>query len=273
MTVTGLTVTTVLFGLLKRCLAMLMQFLAGLDRVQSLGHQSRHPLGLFLAQEAVEYRQLKSMLDLLHMQSDNLFHRFAHMKPISRSSAARTRPGAYGPARPVGRIGAQHRLPGPRTRHLYVVDTSFFPQHQRGEPALTAMANGGHVRCSRRVTTDRVGAKRSRGDGASAERSVAGWPGGKPPPGWTCRRARKRPLPVSLFLPICADSPSQIRSHRLVRAIPPATRATVYVTMMTAPTHAGGAYGNAGPDVTMTSDATAGAMTGAPSIQPWWKRL
>ena len=43
MTVAGLTVTAFLFGLLLRRLAMFMQFLAGLDRVQSLGHQSRHP--------------------------------------------------------------------------------------------------------------------------------------------------------------------------------------------------------------------------------------
>jgi len=38
MTATGLIVTAFFFGLLFR-LAMFMQFLAGLDRVQSLGHQ------------------------------------------------------------------------------------------------------------------------------------------------------------------------------------------------------------------------------------------
>ena len=67
--------------------------------------------------------------------------------------------------------------------------------------------------------------------------------------------------------------PSQITSRRLVRATPPATRATVYPIKRTPPTHAGGAYGNADRDLIMTSEATAGAMTGAPSIQPWWKRL
>ena len=39
--------------------------------------------------------------------------------------------------------------------------------------------------------------------------------------------------------------PSQITSRRLVRAIPPATRATVYPIMMTPPTHPGGACGKA----------------------------
>ena len=68
--------------------------------------------------------------------------------------------------------------------------------------------------------------------------------------------------------------PSQITSRRLVRAIPPATRATVYPIMMTPPTHPGGAYGNACPEVVMTSEATAGpGSSGAPSIQPWWKKL
>jgi hypothetical protein len=66
---------------------------------------------------------------------------------------------------------------------------------------------------------------------------------------------------------------SQITSRRLVSAIPAATRATAYPIRMTPPTHPGGAYGNAGPDVIMTSEATAGAMTGAARIQSWWNRL
>jgi choline dehydrogenase-like flavoprotein len=45
--------------------------------------------------------------------------------------------------------GAQHRLRARELDSLYVVDTRFFPQHQHGEPALTAMASalavGGHL--------------------------------------------------------------------------------------------------------------------------------
>src|SRR5580692_8963784 len=48
MTVVGLAVTALGFGLLLRRLAMFMQFPADLDRVQALGHQNRHPLGLVL---------------------------------------------------------------------------------------------------------------------------------------------------------------------------------------------------------------------------------
>ena len=47
--------------------------------------------------------------------------------------------------------------------------------------------------------------------------------------------------------------PTQITSRRLVRAIPPATRATVYPIVMTPPTHPGGASGNACPDMIMTA--------------------
>ena len=67
--------------------------------------------------------------------------------------------------------------------------------------------------------------------------------------------------------------PSQITSRRLVKASPAAARATTYAIRMIPPTHAGGAFGKAGPEVVRTSEASAGAMTGAPSIQPWWKRL
>src|ERR1700761_2506462 len=80
--------------------------------------------------------------------------------------------------------------------------------------------------------------------------------------------ARRRASAGSAFA-----RPSQITSRLLVRVIPPAVRATTYPIRMIPPTHAGGAFGKAGPDVIMTSEATAGAMTGAPSIQPWWKRL
>jgi hypothetical protein len=90
---------------------------------------------------------------------------------------------------------------------------------------------------------------------------------GPPGPGPACwPRVR-----TTASAPLTSSLPSQITSRRLVRAIPPATRASVYPIMMTPPTHPGGAYGKAGPEVVMTSEATAGPMTGAPSIQPWWK--
>ena len=89
----------------------------------------------------------------------------------------------------------------------------------------------------------------------------------------TGRRAawRLRRAPAGRSSRSC--EPSQITSRRLVKASPAAARATTYAIRMIPPTHAGGAFGKAGPEVVMTSEASAGAMTGAPSIQPWWKRL
>src|SRR5580658_6710963 len=71
MTVAGFPVAALLFGALMRLLAMFMQFLAGLDRVQSLSHQSRPRPRLFFVREAVEYRQLRSMPGFLDMEPDN----------------------------------------------------------------------------------------------------------------------------------------------------------------------------------------------------------
>ena len=59
------------------------------------------------------------------------------------------------------------------------------------------------------------------------------------------RRGRQRADPAFV-------RPCQITSRRLVKAIPPATRATVYPIMMTPPTHPAGASGNACPDMIMT---------------------
>jgi choline dehydrogenase-like flavoprotein len=88
-------------------------------------------------------------LGLLHLQHGNLFHRFAYMKtdiPIAGCAhQARTVVSGSDPAH----TGAQHRLRARELDSLYVVDTRFFPQHQHGEPALTAMASalavGGHL--------------------------------------------------------------------------------------------------------------------------------
>ncbi len=73
------------------------------------------------------------MLGLIHMQPDNLFHRFAHMKtgiPVAgHAHQARPVPSGSDPAR----TGAQHRLRVRELDSLYV-DTTFFPRHYRGEP-------------------------------------------------------------------------------------------------------------------------------------------
>ena len=87
------------------------------------------------------YDKLKSILGKLDMNPHHLIHRFAYLK--NEIPVAGMRPsGRHRPLRDGSEdVGAQHRLPRPRDRHLYVVDTSFFPSIGAVNPALTAMAN------------------------------------------------------------------------------------------------------------------------------------
>jgi choline dehydrogenase-like flavoprotein len=87
------------------------------------------------------YQQLHSMLGVLRMHTDHLFHRFAYLKtdiPIAGCAhqAGTVRFGTDPATSVLNADCRAHELD-----NLYVVDTSFFPSIGAVNPALTAMAN------------------------------------------------------------------------------------------------------------------------------------
>ena len=80
------------------------------------------------------YAQLHSMLGSLGMHPGHLAHRFCYMKtdiPVAGCAhQAGDRPVRHRP----GHLGAQPRLPGPRTRQPLRRGHQLLPEHQRGQP-------------------------------------------------------------------------------------------------------------------------------------------
>jgi choline dehydrogenase-like flavoprotein len=102
-------------------------------------------------------------LGLFHMQPGHLFHRFPYVKTDIPIAGCAHQASTVVSGSDLARTGAQHRLRARELDSLYV-DSSFFPQHQHGEPALTAMASalrvGGHL-----------------SNDSAEQRGADGWPG------------------------------------------------------------------------------------------------
>jgi Protein of unknown function DUF262 len=81
--------------------------------------------------------------------------------------------------------------------------------------------------------------------------------------------SRYKPYFLGPYVGAEARRSRHVTSRWRVRAMPAAASISAYPTMITRPAHWGGACGNACPGVIMTLEATAGAMTGPPSTQPW----
>jgi choline dehydrogenase-like flavoprotein len=84
---------------------------------------------------------LRSMLGKLDMEHDHLFHRFAYMKNDIPVAGCAHQAGTCRFGTDPADVGARRRLQGTRAGQPVRRRHELLPEHQRGQPALTAMAN------------------------------------------------------------------------------------------------------------------------------------